>query len=95
MNVDQYGQVVHSYKGYDLVLEEFDDDDGFVKNHYTLCKNDVVIREVRQADGRSFCYTQVGLIDRFEQMVDLIIDIKRYMKLPAGFDGTPVYEVKK
>jgi len=95
MNVDQYGQVVHSYRGYDLVLEEFDDDDGFVKNHYTVQKNDVVLRELRNANGISFTYTQVGLIDRFEEVVDGIIDIVRHRKWPAGFDGTPVYEVKK
>mgnify|MGYP001397684693 FL=1 len=27
---------VISYRGYDLVNEEFDDSDGFVKNHYTI-----------------------------------------------------------
>jgi len=82
-------EVVETYRGYNLVLEEFDDSDGFVKNHYTIQKGKLV-KEIRQANGMSFTYSSRGVHARFRELVDYIIDLKRYNKLPAGFDGTPV-----
>jgi len=70
---------VISYRGYDLVNEEFDDSDGFVKNHYTIMKGDKHIKTL------GYTYTS-GVMDQFKQIVDQFVD----KKLPAGFDGTPV-----
>lgn len=82
-------KVIETYRGYELVLEEFDDGDDFVKNHYTMRKGNFV-KEVRQANGVSFTYSSRGVVSRFKELVDYVIEMKRYNKLPAGFDGTPV-----
>ena len=70
---------VNSYRGYDLVNEEFDDSDGFVKNHYSIMKGDKHIKTL------GYTYSN-GVMAEFKQLVDMLVD----KKLPAGFDGTPV-----
>ena len=71
-------KIIEHYKGYDLIHEEYDDSDGFIKNIYAVYHGDKYIREVRKEDGMSYTYGGIATVSvDFKRTVDMIISKKR------------------